>query len=440
MNQHFLLEQIKKRETFDKAYVYAISYRINQDSYCNFIEIDYYRQNKEKLFEEIKATFETPSAYEPETAFSFYLPKSEMFFRRMIHTPFKDLVIKFIIVIILVDLLDFTLVKNCFSYRLERNRDKNKKSQWGLYRYYYEGFQEFIDWQIKQVDHSSCLLKTDISSFYDSISHEYLVSAISKQLHIPKESQFMLIFAKTLKFKVCYYSFVDGKLNESYNSQGIPIGNEAEGFIANLFLKEVDEALFNQKINFGRYVDDFRVFTESKKDAIKGLIILQEFLLKIGVNLNVSKTKIIEENISEFIKESKKGETSTIPFLEEDYSDSLQEEIIDKSILIKEIISSPEYDQEMLSKTSSLGNKNIFRSLEEIDDENKAKGFCKFLNKIRLGERIDPKLFICHIEWLYQLSKKYTKHCKSYAWLFVRFVALGNNDEIQKISLKYLLK
>ena len=210
MNKQFLLEQIKKRETFDKAYVYAISYRINQDSYCNFIEIDYYRQDKEKLFEEIKSIFENPNVYEPETAFSFYLPKSEMFFRRMIHTPFKDLVIKFIIVIILADLLDFTLVKNCFSYRLEKNRDKSKKSKGGLYRYYYEGFQEFIDWQTKQVDNSFCLLKTDISSFYDSISHEYLVSAISKQLNITKESQFMLIFSKTLKFKVCYYSFVDG--------------------------------------------------------------------------------------------------------------------------------------------------------------------------------------------------------------------------------------
>jgi hypothetical protein len=84
MNQHFLLEQIKKRETFDKAYVYAIYYRIKQDSYCNFIEIDYYRQDKEKLFEEIKSIFENPNVYEPETAFSFYLPKSEMFFRRMI--------------------------------------------------------------------------------------------------------------------------------------------------------------------------------------------------------------------------------------------------------------------------------------------------------------------------------------------------------------------
>jgi hypothetical protein len=118
MNKNFLVEQIKKREVFEKAYLYAIAYRINQDSYCNFIEIDYYRQNKEKLFESIQSAFNDPQLYEAETAFSFYLPKSDMFFRRMIHTPFKDLVIKFIFVTVLAEFLDFTFIKNCFSYRL----------------------------------------------------------------------------------------------------------------------------------------------------------------------------------------------------------------------------------------------------------------------------------------------------------------------------------
>ena len=137
------------------------------------------------------------------------------------------------------------------------------------------------------------MLKTDISSFYDSICHEYLLSALSKQIHLEKDSIFITLFSKTLKFKICYYSIVDGRLNEAYNSQGIPIGNQAEGFIANIFLKEADEALFNLNINFGRYVDDYRVFTKSKNEAIKASIILQEHLLKIGINLNAAKTKIV---------------------------------------------------------------------------------------------------------------------------------------------------
>lgn len=437
MSKDFLIEQIKKREVFEKAYVYAISYRITHDSYCNFIEIDYYRQNKEKLFKEIELVLENPNLYEAETAFSFYLPKSDMFFRRMIYTPFKDLVIKFIFVSVLAELLDFTFVENCFSYRLEKNIEKGKKSKGYLYKYYYYGFQEFITWQLAQVDNSTCLLKTDISSFYDSISHEYLLSAISRQINIERDTYFMIIFGKTLKFKICYYSIIDGRLSETHNSQGIPIGNEAEGFIANIFLNEADEALFNLGINFGRYVDDFRIFTNNKSDAVKASIILQEFLLKIGVNLNASKTKVIEaqEEIIEFIEESKRSGVSAMAFEEEEYDESKQEKKLDKTALIKEIDSE---QASMHKKSYCSGHQTVFIKIEDIDNEDKAKQFGKFLNEIPLGTKLATQIFSEHMEWLHQLSKRYPKHWKLYSWLFVKFLSLDNSNDVQMISLKYL--
>jgi hypothetical protein len=438
MNKNFLLEQIRKREIFEKAYLYAISYRITHDAYCNFIEIDYYRQNKEKLFQEIELAFENPNSYDTETAFSFYLPKSDMFFRRMIHTPFKDLVIKFIFVAVLAELLDFTFVQNCFSYRLERNIEKQKNSKGYLYRYYYDGFKEFINWQLAQVESSSCMLKTDISSFYDSISHEYLLSAISKQINIARDTHFMLLFSKTLKFKICYYSILDCKLTETHNSQGIPIGNEAEGFIANIFLNEADEALFNLGINFGRYVDDFRIFTNNKRDALKASIVLQEFLLKIGVNLNASKTKIIEaqEKIIEFIEESKQNGISTMPFEEEEYHESKQEKKLDKTAIIEEIDSGNLSLQD--EKLYFSGYETVFKTLEDIDNEEKAKIFCKFLNEIPLGAKLEASIFSNYIQLLHQLCKIYPKHWKLYSWLFVKFLSLNYSNDVQIISLKSL--
>jgi hypothetical protein len=440
MSKDFLIGQIKKREVFEKAYVYAISYRITHDSYCNFIEIDYYRQNKEKLFKEIELALENPNLYEAGTAFSFYLPKSDMFFRRMIYTPFKDLVIKFIFVSVLAELLDFTFFKNCFSYRLEKNIEKDKKSKGYLYKYYYDGFQEFITWQLAQVENSTCMLKTDISSFYDSISHEYLLSAISRQINIGRDTPFMILFGKTLKFKICYYSIVDGKLSETHNSQGIPIGNEAEGFIANIFLNEADEALFNLNINFGRYVDDFRIFANSKSEAVKASIVLQEFLLKIGVNLNASKTKVIEaqEEIIKFIVDSKKNEVYAMQFEEEKYDEGSQEIKLNKTDLIKEIDSQKATGQDEIFNSSE--HETVFLKIEDIDDENKAKQFCKFLNGIQLGTNLEPQLFNKQIEWLHQLSKSYPKNWKLYSWLFVKFVALDYSNDIQMISLKYLFR
>jgi hypothetical protein len=438
MSQDFLIEHIKKREVFEKAYVYAIAYRITHDSYCNFIEIDYYRQNKEKLFKEIKLAIKNPNVYETQTAFSFYMPKSEMFFRRMIYTPFKDLVIKFIFVSVLAELLDFTFIQNCFSHRLDKNIEKDKKSKGYLYKYYYESFLGFITWQLAQVENSTCMLKTDISSFYDSIPHEYLLSAISKQINIGRDTDFMILFSKTLKFKICYYSIIDGRLSETHNSQGIPIGNEAEGLIANIFLKEADEALFNLNINFGRYVDDFRIFADSKCDAVKASKVLQEFLLKIGVNLNVSKTKLIEaqEEIIEFIESSQKNEVSTMQFEEEEYAENSQEKKLNKTLIIEEIDFGKTIEQDKTFKDGK--HQTVFLKIEDIGDEDKAKQFCKFLNEIPFGTNLESEIFSKYMKWLHQLSKAYPKHCKFYSWLFVKFVFLDYSNDVQKISLKYL--
>lgn len=441
MNKNFLIEQIKKTEVFEKAYLYSIVYRIKQDSYCNFIEIDYYRQNKKKLFEEIKLIFEDPDLYKAETTFAFYLPKSDMFFRRMIYTPFKDLVIKFIFVTVLAEFLDFTFVQNCFSYRLDRNIEKKRRSKGSLYRYYYDCFEDFVNWQMEQVENYTCMLKTDISSFYDSISHEYLLSAIAKQVHIERDNPFIIIFEKTLKFNICYYSIVDGELRKTYNSQGIPIGNEAEGFIANIFLKEADEALFNLNINFGRYVDDFRIFTNSKSEAITASIILQEYLLKIGVNLNASKTKIIEakEKIIELIKESKTSlifDDDTTLIIKK--NETIQEKELDKTDLINEIDTRDVSLQD--NNLNYFKHESIFAKFEDIDDEDKAKEFGKILNKIPLGAKLDINIFTKEIEWLYQLSIKYPRHCKSYSWLFVKFLSLDYSNDVQIISIKYLFK
>ena len=441
MNKDFWLEQIKKRKFFERAYVYAISYQIKDDNYCNFIEIAFYRQNKEKLFNEIEVFFQNPTLYEPETAFSFYLPKSDMFFRRMIYTPFKDLVIKFIFVSVLAELLDFTFVNNYFSYRLDRNFDKKQKSKGYLYKPYYEGFKDFIAWQLAQVENSTCMLKTDISSFYDSISHEYLLSAISQKLNITNKSHFMILFSRTLKFTTCYYSIVDGKLCETYNSQGIPIGNVAEGFIANIFLNEVDEALFNLGINFGRYVDDFRFFTNTKAESLKALIVLQEFLLKRGLNLNTSKTKLIEaqEKIIEFIQDSNKSGVYGMPCEEESYHEKKPEKKLDKTEIIKEIDSGKASDKDEKFSYSKSYKQFIMHELDDIDDEDKAEQLCKFL--IKLDNKIkNIILFTKHMEWLYILSKKYPQHCNYYSWLFVKFISQDYSNAIQNISLKYLFK
>ncbi|WP_339461650.1 hypothetical protein [Nodularia spumigena] len=80
MSKEFWIGQIRKREIFEKAYISAISYRITHDSYCNFIEIDYYRQNKEKLFQEIELVLENPNLYEAERLLFLFICQNQISF------------------------------------------------------------------------------------------------------------------------------------------------------------------------------------------------------------------------------------------------------------------------------------------------------------------------------------------------------------------------
>jgi hypothetical protein len=359
----------------------------------------------------------------------------------MIYISFKDLVVKYIFVIVLAELLDFTLIERCFSYRLQTEISEYDKFSRLLYKPYFECYQEFNNWQLEQVESQNCMIKTDISSFYDSISHEYLISAIAKQINISIDDPFLIIFSKTLKFKICYYSILNDKLGETYNNQGIPIGDEAEGFIANLFLKEADEALYNLDINFGRYVDDFRIFAEDKKKAMDSLLILQEFLLKIGLNLNTSKTKVVEakEQIKQIIKETKSSIFS-LNFSDEEISNQT-ETVLDRQNLIDEIYSeeiSLQNNSKVIDQQEETEN---FSTFEDVDDLDKAHKFCQFLNNIKLGEqKLDTNILNNYLEWTYKLSMIYPKYCKFYSWLFVKFIVHDYANEVQVIGLKYLFK
>lgn len=84
---------------------------------------------------------------------------------------------------------------------------------------------------------------------------------------------------------------------------GLPIGDGVEGFLANIFLKESDDAMSRLGASYGRYNDDIRLFGNSRAEVLQHLRVLQETLLAKGLNLNASKTRIAEnsESIEELI-------------------------------------------------------------------------------------------------------------------------------------------
>ncbi len=75
---------------------------------------------------------------------------------------------------------------------------------------------------------------------------------------------------------------------------GLPTGDLVQGCFGNLFLKDLDDAMREAEVPYGRFVDDLRVFGNSRAQVDRHLRILEQHLHRKGLSLNSSKTEILE--------------------------------------------------------------------------------------------------------------------------------------------------
>jgi len=124
------------------------------------------------------------------------------------------------------------------------------------------------------------VVSCDISNFYDRLNLHRLENTLLavKEIDIPA-----VILLNEL---LLYWSNRD--------SYGIPVGSNASRILAEASLINIDKYLINKKINFIRFVDDFRLFAENASQAHTWLSILVERLNQEGLFLNTSKTSISE--------------------------------------------------------------------------------------------------------------------------------------------------
>ncbi len=120
------------------------------------------------------------------------------------------------------------------------------------------------------------VVQTDISSFYEHVSHHYIENFIndlggdSKQ--VSKQINTLL-----------------GKLSAG-RSFGLPVGGQGARILAELFLNQVDSALTAADVNWNRYVDDYVLIAADTADAYRALGVLAQCLMDYGLSLNKSKT------------------------------------------------------------------------------------------------------------------------------------------------------
>ena len=176
-----ILNDIRDPQTLACALDYAIHDRVKNDHFYDPIEIDHTLRHQDQVLDEIAQELTSPDDYQPRPAFAYYPPKSALCYRRMVYVPIKDLVVRYALGIVFADRLDPQMIPTCFA---NRRSSGEQRSVSFTEPFQSRGWPAFCAWQREQAETAKVLIRCDISSFYDSISHRHLLMTLAGELGV----------------------------------------------------------------------------------------------------------------------------------------------------------------------------------------------------------------------------------------------------------------
>lgn len=143
----------------------------------------------------------------------------------------------------------------------------------------WRAFKEATVLQANAIGPNAVIAQTDISSFYEHVSHHYIENFINdlggESKQVSKQVNALL-----------------GKLSAG-RSFGLPVGGQGARVLAELLLNQIDRALTAAGIKWHRYVDDYVLISTDTTDAYRALGVLAQCLMDYGLSLNKSKTVLL---------------------------------------------------------------------------------------------------------------------------------------------------
>lgn len=224
------------------------------------------------------------------------VPKRELFdFRKCAHTHPLDEVKFLTLALMMADKIERARInkskKHIFSYRFAPQNGYIFDP-----RYNYTYFREHISKRSKAKT-INVVVSCDISNFYDRLNLHRLECVLSsingiEQKVVEQTNQLLLFWSNR-------------------DSYGLPVGSNASRILAEAALIEVDNYLISQKVDFCRFVDDYRIFAKDSATAHHWLSLLVNRLSKEGLFLNTSKTEI--KDVSLFLEEEGAAPSPSVP-------------------------------------------------------------------------------------------------------------------------------
>ena len=210
------------------------------------------------------------------------IPKSSFFTRTGQLLTFADRVAYQAAVAAIAPAIDSKLTENVYSSRLAMDSKEfllKSRDQW-------------LQWRNDVVADvllgRTIVIRTDITSFFDSIKHDLLIPELQTLPHGQ-------LVAPRIRDMLRRWTDVP--------NMSLPQGPNASRVLGNFFLSPVDEAMtVNKSVGYFRYMDDIRITASSRAGAIRALRRLERECRLRGLALSSQKTRLLRgaEAISDF--------------------------------------------------------------------------------------------------------------------------------------------
>jgi hypothetical protein len=228
--------------------------------------------------------------FEPIERELINIPKKDSGLRYSLETCIYDRIAYHTFGIKLIEYFDPLISNRIFSHRLDNcSSFKRKGKERYLFLNAIEQWRKFEEY-VRVDSNDKFILKTDIQNYFENIRIEDLKATLYfclKNIHVNGSEKANIRF--------CIDSICRCLKKWSFNGlNGLPQNRDISSFLANIYMMPVDKFLSENEMDFYRYMDDIKIICRSKYDARRCLKSLIVKLREIGLNINQSKTAIME--------------------------------------------------------------------------------------------------------------------------------------------------
>jgi hypothetical protein len=238
--------------------------------------------------------------YVPSKAQLLNVPKANFTLRYALETSVADRAVYQVLASDLLPYFDPLITWHVFSHRQPKKtlEDTRIGSKY-LFRNGITAWSDFLGCVEASLSPGSVLLSTDLANYFENINIDILREKFIS--YIPEISADANEKAR-----------VRGKVDQLFQyvrswcfqaDRGLPQNRDASSFLANIYMRDVDQHMIGRDFQYFRYMDDIKVVCSSRSAARKALKELVLALRPLGQFVNSGKTKIVEASDLEGLRE-----------------------------------------------------------------------------------------------------------------------------------------